>query len=357
MPQRQARILNDDPLIFYHGRWDKAPETWWYVSGSGFKLNVQDLSSLTINLGPNTTAPFVALGISIDYAPFFTINATEGATPIPLDLPAVKQKPGATTVVRINAEMYFGSQMNLESVDLNEGAKLVPYVPSKLVFEFIGDSFSTVSFSLGYTTPEGILNAWDFLIGETYKAEESVVAQPGAALTDIFSYGNVHGMSFQFFRTEDTSYYNDPIHNYTTPWDFRRDVPDRTHVVVHIGANDAAQNVTQDSFIATYVDFLTKIRHLYPHQPFFLFTPWGWPQPDGPNAYYYPGAYESVWEARQALGDHNCFLVNTTGWVTYADVYPDDLHPNVEGHMKIARNFQAWLENWGLQPLKAWSNP
>jgi hypothetical protein len=34
----------------------------------------------------------------------------------------------------------------------------------------------------GYLTPEGILQAWDFLIGETFKAEETVVAQPGAAL-------------------------------------------------------------------------------------------------------------------------------------------------------------------------------
>ncbi|KAJ6488878.1 SGNH hydrolase-type esterase domain-containing protein [Mycena sanguinolenta] len=347
---QHVRIRNDDPLIFFHGRWDTAPETWW--SGSGFKINVKDLSSLTINLGPNTTAPVIALGISVDYAPFFSLNASAGANVIPLDLPAQKKLPGATTVVRINAEMYFGSQMNLESIDLNPGARLVPYIPSKLAFEFIGDSFST-----GYTTPEGIIQAWDFLIGETFKAEESVVAQPGAALVDILSYGNVHGMSFQFFRTEDTSYYYDPIHNYTTPWDFRRDVPERTHIVVHIGANDAAQNVTQELFVSTYVDFLAKVRKLYPHQPFFLFTPWGWPSSDGPNSYYYTGAYQEVLDARRSLGDRNMFLVNCTGWVTYADVYPDDLHPNVEGHMKIAGLFQAYLENWGLQPLKEWSNP
>ncbi|KAJ6564720.1 SGNH hydrolase-type esterase domain-containing protein [Mycena capillaripes] len=343
-----VRIPNDHPLIFFHGRWDTAPETWW--SGSGFKINVQGLSSMTLNLGPNTTVPFVALGVSVDYAPFFSLNATVGANIIPLALP--HKRPGATTVVRINAEMYFSSQMNLDSIDLNAGAKLVPYKPSKLAFEFIGDSFST-----GYTTPEGILQAWDFLIGETFKAEETVVAQPGATLVDEFSFGNVHGMSFQFFQTEDTSYYYDPNHNFTTPWNFRRDVPERTHVVVHIGANDASQNVDQAVFVSTYVDFLATVRKLYPYQPFFLFTPWGWPNPDFPNAYYYPGAYEEVLAARQALGDNNMFLVNTTGWVTYADVFPDNLHPSVEGHAKIAGLFQAWLEDWGLQPLAEWSNP
>ncbi|KAJ7208929.1 hypothetical protein GGX14DRAFT_566627 [Mycena pura] len=329
-----VRIRNDDPLIFYHGRWDSAPETWW--SGSGFKINVRDLSSMTLNLGPNTTAPLVTLGVSVDHQPFFSMNATADANVIPVSL---RKSRGATTVVRINAEMYFNSQMNLESIDLNSGAQLVPYIPSKLAFEFIGDSLST-----GYTTPDGILNAWDFIIGETFKAEESVVAQPGAALVDIFSFGNVHGMSFQFFQTEDTSYFFDPNHNFTTPWDFRRDIPERTHVY-------------WDVFVDTYNDFLVRLRMLYPHQPFFLFTPWGWPQPSGPNTFYYPGAYESVLAARQALGDQNMFLVNTTGWVTFADVFPDNLHPSVEGHMKIAGLFRAWLEDWGLQPLAEWSNP
>ncbi|KAJ7716951.1 SGNH hydrolase-type esterase domain-containing protein [Mycena metata] len=351
-----VHIPNDHPLIFFHGRWDTAPETWWYASGSGFKINVQDLSSLVLNLGPNTTFPVVALGVSVNYEPFFNLNASAGANVIPLALP--HKRPGATTVVRINAEMYFDSQMNLESINLNAGAKLVLYKPSKIAFEFIGDSFSTVN---------GILNAWDFLIGETFKAEETVVAQPGATLVvrikfigfpkDEFSFGNVHGMSFQFFRTEDTSYFYNPIHNFTTPWDFRRDVPERTHVVVHIGANDASQSVDQAVFVSTYIDFLATIRNLYPHQPFFLFTPWGWPSPDGPNAFYYPGAYEAVLAARQSLGDNNMFLVNTTGWVTYADVFPDNLHPSVEGHAKIAGLFQQWLEDWGLHPSKEWSNP
>ncbi|KAF7312931.1 SGNH hydrolase [Mycena kentingensis (nom. inval.)] len=345
---KSVRIHNTNPLIFFHGRWDRAPETWW--SGSGFKLNIRNLQSLTVNLGPNTTQPFVALGVSVDHAPFVSMNATAGANNIPISLPHKSAKD--TTVVRINAEMYFNSQMHLESIDLNPGAELVRYTPSKIAFEFIGDSFST-----GYTTPEGILNAWDFIIGETYKAEHTVVAQPGAALLDIFSFGNVHGMSFQFFQTEDTSYFFDPKHNFTTPWDFKRDVPERTHVVVHIGANDASQSVPQDQFVSTYIDFLATLRNLYPHQPFFLFTPWGWPQPNGPNAFYYDGAYEEVLQARQSLGDNNMFLVNTTGWVTFADVFPDNLHPSVEGHAKIARLFQQWLEDWGLEPLRIWSNP
>ena len=71
---------------------------------------------MTLNLGPNTTAPLVTLGVSVDHQPFVSMNATAGANVIPVSL---RKSSGATTVVRINAEMYFNSQMNLESIDLN----------------------------------------------------------------------------------------------------------------------------------------------------------------------------------------------------------------------------------------------
>jgi hypothetical protein len=52
----------------------------------------------------------------------------------------------------------------------------------------------------GQFLPLGVDQAWPFLVGEAFKAEHTIIAQPGAALTDIESYGNQHGLSFQFFR-------------------------------------------------------------------------------------------------------------------------------------------------------------
>jgi hypothetical protein len=57
---------------------------------------------------------------------------------------------------------------------------------------------------------------------------------------------------------------------------------------------------------------------------------------------------------RKALGDKNIFLVDTTGWVTFADVFPDNVHPDVAGHVKIAGEFLSWLAKWGLSP---WLSP
>ncbi|KAJ7724741.1 SGNH hydrolase-type esterase domain-containing protein [Mycena maculata] len=349
MIQNSVTIRNTDPLIYFTGRWDSSPGTWW--ASSGFKLNVKNFQSLALNLGPHTTTPFTSVGVSLDYGEFITVNISEGSNSIPIP-DNFKTEEGATTVVRVNVEGWQNNRMNLESIILNQGASLVPYIPSELVFQFIGDSLSA-----GQYLPEGVNQAWPFLIGETFKAEHRINAQPGAALSDIVSYGNEHGVSCQFFRTEDTGYFYTTDHNFTTPWDFARDQPGATHLVIHIGANDASQNVTDAHFVQVYTDFIARLRTVYRVQPIFVFTPWGWPNPVGPPSQYYQGQYQKLVDLQHESGDENVFLVNTTGWVTYADVFPDNLHPTVPGHEHIASEFQAWLENWGLKPESRWAAP
>ncbi|KAF9528694.1 SGNH hydrolase-type esterase domain-containing protein [Crepidotus variabilis] len=335
----QHKISYRDPLIFYEGRWDESPGTWW--AGSGLKLHVANLQTLSINLGEATSAPVAPLGVSVGSGPFFTYNATAGENLI--DLGDIQKT--TSTIVRINVQGHSNNHIVLESITLNLGATLLPYKPqSKITFQFIGDSFSS-----GYLLPMGINQGWTFLVGENYKAEYRVTAQPGAALTDIYSYGNVNGMTKQFFLTEDTGFYYTTFHNYTTPWKFERDQPSPTHVVIHLGANDAAQGVTDDEFVQVYLEFLVKVRKLYPTQPIFMLTPWGWPNEDGSVYYYYPGLYQKIFSERRAIGDLNIYIVDATGWVTYPDVFADNKHPNANGQIKIANNFISFLQGWGLK--------
>ncbi|KAL5520329.1 hypothetical protein ACEPAG_9543 [Sanghuangporus baumii] len=343
--QDEKIIRNTDPRVYYHGRWDKSPGTWW--AGTGFKLNVQNLKSLSLNLGPHTTSPSVPVGVSLDYEPFLTVNISVGNNAIPLD--SLKNSEKNNTVVRINSWGWQNNRVNLESIALNTDAKLLPYIPSRLTFQFIGDSLSA-----GQYLPQGVDQAWPFLVGEAFKAEHVVVAQPGIALTDIVSYGNPRGMSVQFFKTEDSGYYYSTDHNYTTPWDFSRDVPSPNAVILHLGANDNGQNVPADTFVQNYLVFLGHLRKIYRTQPFLILTPWGWPQPDGTVSYYYQGKYEEILNHWKASGDHNTYLVNTTGWVTYDDIFHDNLHPTVAGHQKIADLFGTWLKDFGIHPQKFW---
>ncbi|KAF9552895.1 SGNH hydrolase [Agrocybe pediades] len=346
VPPATLTVKNNHPLIYYHGRWDSDVGTWW--PGSGFKIKVKNLKSLTLNLGPKTPYPSNTLGVSIGDSEFFPINGSAGANTIPLPASLAKAPRDQATTVRINAAGWQTYRMQLDNITLNSDALLVPYTPSKTVFQIIGDSFSS-----GYLMPFGADQSWPFLVGEAFKAEHRITAQAGAALTDIVSYGNAHGLSYQFFKTEDTGYYYTTDHNYTTPWNFARDQPPPTHVVIHIGANDAAQGVSNDQFVQVYSDFLVRIRKLYPHQPIFMFTPWGWPSSDGNVYYYYQGLYQQILDARVATGDKNIFLVDTTGWITWDDVFPDSLHPTVAGQAKVANNFLAFLKDWGLVPPPA----
>ncbi|KIK66418.1 hypothetical protein GYMLUDRAFT_38208 [Collybiopsis luxurians FD-317 M1] len=345
-------IRNDDPRIHFHGRWDESPGTWW--AGSGFKLHVQNLKTLSINLGVHTTAPLVSVGVSLNYDNFTTVNVSQGLNSIvgPTAITSKQAEGESASIIRLNVEGWQNNRINLERILLNHDATLLSYTPSKLAFQFIGDSLSA-----GQFLPEGVDQAWPFLTGEHFKAEHNVNAQPGAALTDIVSFGNEHGVSFQFFRTEDTGYFYTTDHNFTTPWNFRRDQPPPTHIVIHIGANDASQNVSDTEFIQVYTNFLIHLRTLYPHQPIFVFTPWGWPNADGSISQYYQGQYQIIVEQRHKVGDEQVFLVNTTGWVTWDDVFPDNQHPTVSGHQKIAKKFTDWLIQWGLRPEPSWATP
>ncbi|THU94218.1 SGNH hydrolase [Dendrothele bispora CBS 962.96] len=346
-------IQNDDPLIYFHGRWDSTPGTWW--AGSGLKLHVNNLKTLALNLGSHTTTPAAAIGVSLNYNEFITFNVSEGQNDIPLSqlgdlsFDSETSRP-QTSVVRLNVEGWQNNRIDLRNITINSDANLLPYKPWRLAFQFIGDSLSA-----GQFLPKGVDQAWPFLVGEQFKAEHVIVAQPGATLTDIVSFGNEHGISFQFFRTEDTGYFYTTDHNFTTPWNFARDVPAATHVVIHIGANDASQGVSDNEFVQVYTTFLQRLRSIYHHQPIFVFTPWGWPNADGSISQYYPGLHQQIVQMRHDIGDEQVFLVNTTGWVTWDDVFPDNVHPNVPGHQKIANLFGQWLEQWGLEPEQKWA--
>ncbi|KAF9027410.1 hypothetical protein BDZ89DRAFT_1101915 [Hymenopellis radicata] len=333
---RTASLLKHEsnPKLYFNGRWDDAPGTWW--AGSGLKLVGHNIRSLALKLGPHTTTPYTTIAISTDYGEFESLNVSEGFNTLPVNA------PDRDTTIRINVEGWQNNRMNLESLVLNSDASLLTYEPSALSFLFIGDSLSA-----GQYLPMGINQAWPFLVGEHFNAEHTVIAQPGAALKDIVSYGNMHGMEFQFFQTEDTGYYYTTDHNYTTPWDFNKDRTNPTHIVIHIGANDASQNVTADDFVFTCIDFIRNLRQLYPVQPIFLFTPWGWPSEDGSVSYYYEGRYNDI---VQLMGDTHVYLVDTKGWVTWDDIFPDNQHPNVPGHINISNEMIQWLNEWGLEP-------
>ncbi len=84
-----------------------------YRAGSGFKLHVQNLRSLALNLGPHTTSPLASIAVSVDYNNFTTVNVSSGTNVIPLE------PSSRSGVVRINVEGWQNNRINLESLVLN----------------------------------------------------------------------------------------------------------------------------------------------------------------------------------------------------------------------------------------------
>ncbi|CAE6484645.1 unnamed protein product [Rhizoctonia solani] len=315
-------LLPNNKLLHKHGRWDANNGTWW--SGSGFKLVASNLTSFNLQLGEYTNWPSVAVSLSIDYEPFKQVNVSMGANLI--SIPSA-----AASKTRV-------------------GAKLKEYKPSPLRFQFIGDSLSA-----GYLNPNGVNDCWTFLSSQEFKAEHNIMAQSGACLTDKECFGNIHGISYQYFVTEDTTYRWDVNHNYTTPWDFGRDLTP-THIIIYIGANDSSNNISAEDFTTQLIKFLIRLRTLYRQQPLLVFSPWGWSDGTSPFWEFYPGVYENAVKNRTLSGDRNVFLVNTTGWLQKDGVIPGDGHPNPLGQQQVQAKFGEWLKAFGVKPVSKWGN-
>ena len=150
-PPTTVTIKNDNSFIYYHGRWDTSPGTWWYVAqfrhffrfwfrsfwlpfraSSGFKLNIQNLHSLTLNLGEHTTSPSAAVGVSIDGSDFTTVNVSTGVNTIPLPTKTQLISRSASTLVRINVQGWQNNRINLESIVLNSVIYLCSFSPIEL---------------------------------------------------------------------------------------------------------------------------------------------------------------------------------------------------------------------------------
>jgi len=335
-----------EPLLRLHGRWDKDNTSWW--AGSGFDIVASDLSSITVHCGA-LNGKDLPVGVSINYAPYETQVFNTGANVIPLP-PSVGSKKA---VVRFAVEAWEFANLHLLSVNLNEGAKPEAYKPQKLKFQFIGDSHSS-----GQYCKRQVVDCFDWIVAEELKAEKDINAQPGAALTDIECWGNVHGLTFQFFKTEDTRYYYNPKHNYVTDWDFARDDPP-THIVLFVGANDGSEryNVPVEEFTETYKKFVDLLREkYYKEQPIFIFTNWGKFKETGALRSYYdnPSPYHAVQEYRTGLGDKNVFVVDTHGWIGSSELFTDNGHCHEEGQKVVAMKFLDWLREWGLKGEDRW---
>jgi len=98
-------------------------------------------------------------------------------------------------------------------------------------------------------------------------------------------------------------------------------------VVINLGTNDVGHSVTKEQFHSSYVTLLKRAREKYPTAAIFAMGTF--------RKRYLPETQAAVKVVNDG-GDRNVYFVNTEGWIDEATDTTDKVHPNDQGHRKIA---------------------
>ncbi|KAL0953042.1 hypothetical protein HGRIS_007244 [Hohenbuehelia grisea] len=327
-------IQPSSSLIWYHGRWDDIPSTWW--PGSGFKLSFSKApSTLILNIGSSASSPPIIASTRFGSSgAWTTVNLNAGANTIPVTVSA-----GSPVVFDVVTQMEGGNaRLELTSIEIDAAAQLTTYTPSQYAFEFIGDSISA-----GYNDPRGVVDAYSFKTGDNFKAEHNQITQSGICMTDDACYSGGRGMSYLYFRTQNSAYVY-LTGNTTTAWDFKKYKVAPTHIFINLGTNDNSFSHTGTAFSNVFVSFLKNLRTVHPKAPVFILRPFGWTSATGVT-YYFQAEFDAV---AAALPDNNMFVVDTKGWIRPGDTV-DGTHPTPDGHTNLATQLTNYLVNFGLK--------
>jgi hypothetical protein len=148
-------ILPSNSHIWYHGRWDTVPSSWWSVifslcssravqeltcthrPGSGFKLAFAKApSSMTINVGNSVSTPPIPVSVRFgDSGEWVTLNLTAGANAIPLTSVGLIAPKLAKYPITFDVRTQFedaNERLELESIVLDGVSSLLaPWLDSR----------------------------------------------------------------------------------------------------------------------------------------------------------------------------------------------------------------------------------
>jgi lysophospholipase L1-like esterase len=292
-----------DPNVRFFGRWDTASSTAYVSKWAGAYVKL-GFTGRTVRLKQRAAIDFFA---SIDGGPdvaYTNVSGTVNLTPAPL--------AAGNHTLRVSyrpvAGSYHGDAV-YQGVVLDAGARTFAATTSPKIVEFIGDSIT-----VGQLSSKQALTAYGWLVGERLGVEHTQIAQGGACL--VATADGCVGLSVQFLKTG-----AEPA---SPNWDFRYQA---RAVVINLGTNDVGHGVHPPEFQATYVTLLERVRQKYPNAVIFAMATF---------RKRLVAQTQAAVTIRNDAGDANVFFVNTDGWIVEAADTVDNVHPNDQGHQKIA---------------------
>lgn len=304
-----------DPNIQYVGRWDKSSPSqytgWW--GGAYLRVSFTG-TTVKVNLAPGT---YIQIYYSIDGGDYHLNYPSSGVT----TLTWTPLSPGTHTLTL--AQPNYADQIGFQGLTLDSNAVTVPHDQSLPIIEFVGNSITS-----GFATTELALDAFPWLTGEGLGCEHTQISYSGVTLsTPCSSWHIFKGMNTQYFKMQipPTAENLIPI-NSSTDWNFDTYTPKA--IVINLGTNDPVCGVSSSDFQAAYTSFLADIRAKLPSTEIFAMLTF---------CNCYPTETQAAVTARNAAGDTMVHFINTQGWLSGGD-YSDGLHPNENGHKKVANN-------------------
>ena len=304
--------------ISYKGRWDAQHISWWSAPGLKFGFTGDKVA---ISFG-NYTSDGVLVAYRFAGQDWLFSNVTANSThqfvdasTVGFNLTTQAQRP-QTFELRVTNYAY---GVQIAGIHLAKHARLIKIPNFARKIEVIGDSLSAGQ----YATYEGISSyAWGLGAG-LGNVEFDITAYPGICLVDQNCWGNAHGQVYQWLRTTDTSSRAVDIYGENAPlWDFTAHQQSDI-VVMNLGTNDnnTHNNVTNDKYLNTYIDFVAEVHGKYPHAQIILIALWNGFDQVG-NTYQQGGAFMDEIQQVYAHYKHTGYVhyFNTTGILQHNDI-------------------------------------
>lgn len=238
-----------------------------------------------------------------------------------------------------------GCISSFEGLMLNMGDRLYPVADQKIrKIEFIGDSFVAGIGSEG-KTPDCLFSretdnnyiAFGPVLARRFNADYSIIAISGIGVVRNDGDSNLTS------KRPLPYYYKRACLNDTLKWDFQKWQPDL--VVVRLGNNDYWGKPYPPTvvFQTAYLNFLKRIRSLYPHTSIIVFCE---PIKKDQHCNYIS---DVVTELKKELGDKKIWFEELNIILDKQKDFGCQKHPNGSGHKKIADALEPIIRkamNW-----------
>lgn len=333
-------IKPDNQAFKYYGHWyqntSATPLTYQsYYGAANFKTIISSSRPInTLLLHLKNDANNAAQGVLVNVGSHSTILPSAYGI-VNLSSLVIGQSFSSPKTMSINPERA-GDTLFFTGLEIDKSASLKPYIPSRRVLEFVGDSITA-----GFQDTKQQLSAFPYLVSQALKSELSVLAFPGCCLTSGHGsccFGD-QGMNIAYFKTQL------PFETPQTKWTFAYTPSD---IFINLGTND--MNIIHypgSHFQSDYIAFVKQIRQKEPQANIHIFRPFG-----TYNFSITPPTYEPIYvnetynvvNTLNAQGDRRVHYINTTNWLTSSDFVSDGVHPSDSGQQKIKTRLLAYLD-------------